>query len=694
MMVFSHFTLLILSVALLLVVAIVEVARSTGRDKRRKWLLWHLVATLAFCLCSLADESIYTPTVRISYYLEYPTILAAALLYGELCYAVAGLGGSKQLRIYRGVVYTATAIWIAAFSYALYNSLDYTQAIYGQLLILPIALFCWPLVIFSRELTRNGVRFLSFETYTAAAPPISDANKAMIGFLITTFLRVLSSAAPVFGRVPGMPMEFVYGFFFTNNLLIVAGMVITFLAYIERRANLAARITGVLSVAVLITSVFVTLAFFADQPSMRGQDMAMLRQGGIEITPQADGYRATRSDGFAKPENLVRLTYEEKKSVNIALPFEFPFFGKSYSRLDIFPDGQVTPTNNGDEDTVGLWDVFFCRNGQPVIAAFCLSGTELDIYASSAPDVQYIVWMVPSENTRSQPSMAFGAALRPSGVVSLAYDAFPVTASLRRANAIGVLDGTIWPPESLSLADMPVASTGGSLWFDLALGRRLDTHDRLYPLAFMLIIIIGLLLVFLRPYLSRVIVKPLDRIRAGVKQVDEGNLDHRLDVGIEDEVNDIARGFNAMLHSLDRARQRADEQTELLEAEIQYRTIEAAKKIDPDILSKDQVFEQKLRAAIEENLGDFNFQVTELAEALAVSTRQLHRRVVNLTAQTPAALIRTLRLEYGHRILSARAANVSEAAYKCGFRDVSYFTKLFTSRYGKTPSEILSDAEK
>ncbi|WP_417463659.1 helix-turn-helix domain-containing protein [Kordiimonas sp.] len=694
MMVFSHFTLLILSVALLLVVAIVEVARSTGRDKRRKWLLWHLVATLAFCLCSLADESIYTPTVRISYYLEYPTILAAALLYGELCYAVAGLGGSKQLRIYRGVVYTATAIWTAAFSYALYNSLDYTQAIYGQLLILPIALFCWPLVIFSRELTRNGVRFLSFETYTAAAPPISDANKAMIGFLITTFLRVLSSAAPVFGRIPGMPMEFVYGFFFTNNLLIVAGMVITFLAYIERRANLAARITGVLSVAVLITSVFVTLAFFADQPPMRGQDMAMLRQGGIEITPQADGYRATRSDGFAKPEDLVRLTYEEKKSVNIALPFEFPFFGKSYSRLDIFPDGQVTPTNNGDEDTVGLWDVFFCRNGQPVIAAFCLSGTELDIYVSSAPDVQYIVWMVPSENTRSQPSMAFGAALRPNGVISLAYDAFPVTASLRRANAIGVLDGTIWPPESLSLADMPVASTGASLWFDLALGRRLDTHDKLYPLAFMLIIIIGLLLVFLRPYLSRVIVKPLDRIRAGVKQVDEGNFDHRLDVGIEDEVNDIAQGFNAMLHSLDRARQRADEQTELLEAEIQYRTIEAAKKIDPDILSKDQVFEQKLRAAIEENLGDFNFQVTELAEALAVSTRQLHRRVVNLTAQTPAALIRTLRLEYGHKILSARAGNVSEAAYKCGFRDVSYFTKLFTSRYGKTPSEILSDAEK
>ncbi|WP_262690167.1 helix-turn-helix transcriptional regulator [Kordiimonas aestuarii] len=690
MIVFSHFTLLILSVALLLLVAIIEVWRSTHRDKRRKWLLWHLVASLVFCLCSLADESIYTPSVRLSYYLEYPAILAAALLYGELCYAIAGRTGSRQLKTYRVVTGAVTLIWLAAFSYALYTNLDYTAPIYGQLLILPILLFCWPLVIFTRELKKNGVRFLSVETYTAAGPAISDANKAMLGFLITTFLRLLSCTVPVLGRIPGMPMEFVYGFFFTNNLLIVGGMVITFLAFIERRANLAARITGVLSVAILMVSVFVTLAFFSDEPPMRGQDIAMLRQGGIEIAPLGSGYRAVSTKAITQPTDLVRLTHEENTAANITLPFEFPFFGNSYTRLNIFADGQLAPTNSEEAGKVGLWEVFFCRNSEPVVAVFCLTGAELDIYVASTPDAQYIAWMSPTVETGKQASFTFGAELRPDGTILLGYDAFPIIASLRRANAIGVLDGTQWPPETLALADMPVASAGGSLWFDLTLGRRLATHDKLYPLAIMLIIIIALLLVFLRPYLSRVIVKPLDRIRAGVKQVDEGNLDHRLDVGMEDEVSDIAHGFNAMLQSLDRARQRADEQTELLEAEIQYRTIEAAKKIDPDILSKDQVFEQKLRQAIEENLGDFNFQVTELAEALAVSTRQLHRRVVNLTAQTPAALIRSLRLEYGHKLLIARAANVSEAAYKCGFRDVSYFTKLFTNRFGKSPSDILN----
>jgi AraC-like DNA-binding protein/HAMP domain-containing protein len=690
MMLFSHFTLLILSVALLLVVAIVEVWRSTHRDKRRKWLLWHLVATLAFCLCSLADESIYTPTVRISYYLEYPTILAAALFYGVLCYAVARLAGTRQHKIYRTIVGAATAVWFAAFSYALLSGLDYTDPIYGQLLPLPILLFCWPLVIFIRELGKNGVRFLNPETYAASAPPLGDVDKAMLGFLITTFLRLLSSAAPVLGRIPGMAMEFVYGFFFTNNLVIVAGMVITFLAFIEKRANLAARITGVLSVAILMVSVFVTLTFFADEPPMRGQDTAMLRQGGIEITPLNGGYRAASAKGVTVPDGLTRLTHDEKRAANIALPFEFPFFGNRYNRLDIFADGQLVPTNSDAAGHVGLWEVFFCRNNEPVIAVFCLSDAEFDMYVASTAAVQHIVWMAPVPQAGGQSSFAFGVALHPDGSMLFQYDAFPVTASLRRANAVGVLDGTVWPPETLSLAEMPVAGSGGSLWFDLALGRRLATHDKLYPLAVMLIIIIALLLMFLRPYLSRVIVKPLDRIRAGVKQVDEGNLDHRLDVGIEDEVSDIAHGFNAMLQSLDQARQRADEQTELLEAEIQYRTIEAARKIDPEILSKDQVFEQKLRQAIEDNLGDFTFQVTELAEVLAVSTRQLHRRVVNLTAQTPAALIRSLRLEHGHKLLSARAVNVSEAAYQSGFRDVSYFTKLFSGRFGKSPSDILN----
>lgn len=44
MILFTHFSLLILAVSLLCLVALLEVARSSFKDVRRTWLMWHLVA--------------------------------------------------------------------------------------------------------------------------------------------------------------------------------------------------------------------------------------------------------------------------------------------------------------------------------------------------------------------------------------------------------------------------------------------------------------------------------------------------------------------------------------------------------------------------------------------------------------------------------------------------------------------------
>ncbi|TNE63596.1 MAG: helix-turn-helix domain-containing protein [Alphaproteobacteria bacterium] len=690
MILLTHFSLLCLAVLLLLTTALIEVARSTHPDARRTWLLWHLVASILFIVSVFMDEAYYQPGSRPFFYLEYPTILIAALLYGELCYAVAGLGGTAAHRHYRWAVSAACLAWGAGFGYALVAGLDYTAPVYGQLLFLPIILFCWPIVIFVRELRRHRVNLSGLVRARVAWSTIGDTDKAMVGFLFTTVLRLISCFTPILSRMPDMPREFVLAFFFANNLLIVAGMVVTFLAFIERRANLAARITSMLSALLLTVFVAVVLMFFSNEPRLRGQDVATLRHGSIEIKPGADGYEARSVAGVPETVPLVRQAPGPDLAVNIALPFSFPFYGRTYDRLDILPNGQLVPTDSTDASAMGLWDASRCRHTAPLIAVFCMPGERFDIYVGQLDGVQRVVWMRAPATRGGQPVVAFQADLYPDGGLKFDYGAFPLRASLRRANAIGIHDGSHWPTGRLAMADMPVASSTGALWFDLAFGRRLATHERLAPLALMLTIFTALLVLLLRPYLTRLLVLPLDRIRAGLREVDEGNLDHRLDVGIQDEVTDIAEGFNAMIRSLDDARQRADEQTDLLEAEIQYRTIEAARKLDPDLLSKDQVFEQKLMDVIDANLGDFNFQVGELADAMAVSTRQLHRRVVNLTAQTPAALIRALRLEHGHKLLVARAANVSEAAYKSGFRDVSYFTKLFQKKYGKTPSELLS----
>lgn len=691
MILFTHFSMLILAVSLLCLVALIEVLRSSHSDIRRTWLVWHLVATSVFNLMLLLDDASYSLGPRLFYYLEYPTILAAAVLYGELSYAVAGLSGSSQLKVYRVIVAVMSMLWAAGLYYAISIEADYAGIVYARLHLLPISLFVWPVVIFMRRLREDGVPVFRPAGFFRAIQALSDNQKAMVGFLVASLLRIISSATPVLGQIPNAPWEFVFGLFAANNMLIVVVMVVTYFAFIERRANLASRIASILSVMILLAFVSVVLLFFTDQREMRQQDVVLLQQNSIVLKPTPEGYRAELQPRHWPDTDKVRLVTEANKPVQVNLSFEFPFFGKSYDSLHIYQSGQIALARASEPPArLSLLDGYECLTDKPVIAVFCRPDKKYAVYLADTGSERAIIWAEEGVLAAGQQEPAFQVQIRASGVLVLSYGLLPQEKPAKRWNAIGLHDGTNWPPPVNGLGDLPLASTSGALWFDLAVEQRIATHATLWPSALFVTITVLVVILLFRPYLSRVIVQPLGNIASGLKKVEEGRLDHVLDQTSKDEFADISAGFNHMIRSLDTFRHRFDEQTELLESELTYRTVEAAKKIDPDILSKDQLFEQSLRSTIEDNMSNANFQVAELADAMATSTRQLHRRVVNLTAQTPAALIRNLRLEHGHMLLSAKAVTVSEAAYKVGFKDVSYFSKLFHKKYDITPSELLT----
>jgi len=690
---FTHFSLLLLAVTILGAVALLEVSRSPLRDLRRIWLLRHLWATLAFNLCILLDDSLYTLGTRYFYFLEFPTILLAAIFYGELCYALAGMGGTKHHRIYRWTVVAATALWCAGLYLAVAENAYYGGIEYGRLHLLPVVLFCWPIILLARNLKRKGVPVLKAMTMMKTAASLPDDQKAVLGFLITSVLRLFSSATPVFGQFRDIPWEFIYGAFITNNMLIVVGMIATYFLFIEKRANLASRITSMLTVVLLLTFAALVLASFTQDQQLRPGDAALLRQKSLHFSALPQGYRAESISRRWNSDPALRLASKPGKPVRVDLPFDFPFYGESYRSLFIYHSGQVVPgdlVKAAPEKRVR--DFYECVNDVASIAVFCAPDKAFDIYISAENDANIISWVEADKRDMGRRRIMFQVRLDAAGAITMSYGAvFPDSAPVRHQNAIGIQDGRSWPPPISKLSGLPIAATQGSLWFDLARFRRLEMDKKLWPAALFLIVTVAMIVFLFRPYVVRSIVAPLRYINKGLEGVDEGRFDQELEARSRDEFGDIAAGFNSMVTSLDAARQRIDEQSELLEEEIIYRTVEAAKKIDPSLLLKDRDFENRLRTIIQENVGDFKFQVAELAQATGVSTRQLHRRVVNLTAQTPASLIRKLRLEHGHKLLAAKAANVSEAAYQSGFRDVGYYTKLFHRQYGKTPSEVLGN---
>ena len=112
---------------------------------------------------------------------------------------------------------------------------------------------------------------------------------------------------------------------------------------------------------------------------------------------------------------------------------------------------------------------------------------------------------------------------------------------------------------------------------------------------------------------------------------------------------------------------------------------------DPAILEDikfEDAFVQKVNGIIEANYRDENFSLTQLCHLLAMSRSQLFRKMKSVTDTSPSDLIRSYRLHKAKALLETGTVSVAEATYQVGFKDPSYFSKMFYDEFGMQPSSI------
>lgn len=80
--------------------------------------------------------------------------------------------------------------------------------------------------------------------------------------------------------------------------------------------------------------------------------------------------------------------------------------------------------------------------------------------------------------------------------------------------------------------------------------------------------------------------------------------------------------------------------------------------------------------------------VAELAELLKCSPNYLSARFRSETGKTIKEYINEIRLEHAMEMLQNSATGIYETAWACGYRDHSYFSRIFKARYGMSPSRI------
>lgn len=82
-----------------------------------------------------------------------------------------------------------------------------------------------------------------------------------------------------------------------------------------------------------------------------------------------------------------------------------------------------------------------------------------------------------------------------------------------------------------------------------------------------------------------------------------------------------------------------------------------------------------------------NIEVSELAKACGLSTKQFSRTFTKLYHTTPKKFIIQMKVDYAKTLLESSALSVSEITEKTAFSDIFYFSKTFKKMVGITPSE-------
>ena len=82
-----------------------------------------------------------------------------------------------------------------------------------------------------------------------------------------------------------------------------------------------------------------------------------------------------------------------------------------------------------------------------------------------------------------------------------------------------------------------------------------------------------------------------------------------------------------------------------------------------------------------------------LVDEAGISRVHLHRKMKELTGQTPHDFIRNIRLKKAANLLANQGMNVTEVMYACGFANSASFSTVFKKFYGMSPRDYMKEHE-
>jgi YesN/AraC family two-component response regulator len=152
----------------------------------------------------------------------------------------------------------------------------------------------------------------------------------------------------------------------------------------------------------------------------------------------------------------------------------------------------------------------------------------------------------------------------------------------------------------------------------------------------------------------------------------------------------IARAGNLINNALERTRMAEQDLLELQQAAPTVDGNDTDELITINPSPADMLWLQEVEMLVRKYTGRKDLNLAILSYDMAISERQLFRRIKSITGLTPNKYIRNIRLQIAREAIeSGKYRTITEIAYAAGFETPAYFSKLFKEHYGRDVNDLL-----
>lgn len=100
----------------------------------------------------------------------------------------------------------------------------------------------------------------------------------------------------------------------------------------------------------------------------------------------------------------------------------------------------------------------------------------------------------------------------------------------------------------------------------------------------------------------------------------------------------------------------------------------------------DEAFLNRLTLLVDKNIYRSDLSSSVLANEFCISQRHFNRRVKAITGKDTPHFIRSRRISFACTLLTQTTLSISEIYVKCGIESANYFSRVFKTEMGMTPT--------